>query len=253
MKEIGFNYEKRSKQELLIERNDIILWRHSYLRKIKRFREEGTDIIYLDETWVNVGQTILKEWHDKYITTPKGAFLVGFTTGLKHPTACGPRFVIVHAGRKNGFINDAKLVFLAKKNSADYLDEVDSERFEKWFQDQLLPNIRPGSVIIMDNAAYHSRKSELLPTAAWRKENIKQWLLARNIPFTDDSLKRELLQTVESVRSEYISCVVDEIAEQRGVTVCRLPPYNCKLNPVELVWSQRDTLLYITQSSRYLS
>jgi hypothetical protein len=38
--------------------------------------------------------------------------------GLKHPTACGLRFVIVHAGGKNGFINDAKLVFLAKKNSA---------------------------------------------------------------------------------------------------------------------------------------
>jgi hypothetical protein len=94
-------------------------------------------------TWVYVGQTILKEWRDKTITTPKDAFLAGLTTGLKHPTARGPRFVIVHAGGKNGFINDAKLVSLAKKNSADYRDEMDSERFEKWFQDQLLPNIRP--------------------------------------------------------------------------------------------------------------
>jgi hypothetical protein len=91
------------------------------------------------------------------LTTPKDAFLACLKTGLKHPTARGPRFVIVHAGGKNGFINDAKLVFLAKKNSADYHDEMNSERFEKWFQDQLLPNIRPGSV--MDNAAYHSRKS----------------------------------------------------------------------------------------------
>jgi hypothetical protein len=108
MKEIGFNYDKRSKKALLIERNDIILWRHSYLRKIKRFREEGKDIIYLDETWVNVGQTILKEWCNKTITTPKDVFLAGLTTGLKHPTARGPRFVIIHAGGKNGFINDAK-------------------------------------------------------------------------------------------------------------------------------------------------
>jgi hypothetical protein len=115
IKEIGFNYEKRSKNALLIERNDIILWRHSYLRKIKRFREESKDIIYLDETWVNVGQTILKEWRGKTTTTPKDAFLVGLTTGLKHLTARGPRFVIVHAGGKNGFINDAILVFLANK------------------------------------------------------------------------------------------------------------------------------------------
>jgi hypothetical protein len=55
---------------------------------------------------------------------PKDSFLTGLTTGLKHPTARGPRFVIVHAGGKNGFINDAKLVFLAKKNSADYHDEI---------------------------------------------------------------------------------------------------------------------------------
>jgi hypothetical protein len=49
------------------------------------------------------------------------AFLVGLTTGLKHPTARGPRCVIVYAGGKNGFINDAKSVFLKKKkSSADY-------------------------------------------------------------------------------------------------------------------------------------
>jgi hypothetical protein len=28
------------------------------------------------------------------------------------------------------------------------------------------------------------------------------------------------------------------MAEQRDVTVCRLPPYHCELNPIELVWSQ---------------
>jgi hypothetical protein len=53
-------------------------------------------------TWVNVGQTILKEWRDKTITTAKHAFLAGLTIGLKH----GPRSVIVHAGGKNGFVND---------------------------------------------------------------------------------------------------------------------------------------------------
>jgi predicted O-methyltransferase YrrM len=73
---------------------------------------------------------------------------------------------------------------------------MDSKRFDKWFQDQLLPNIRPGSVIVMDNAAHHSRKSELLPSTARREEDIKQWLLAKNIPFSDNSLKRELLKKV---------------------------------------------------------
>jgi hypothetical protein len=116
------------KKALLIEINDIVLLRHLYLRKIKRFREDDKDVIYLDETWVNAGQTILKAWRDKIITTPKDAFLAGLTTGLKYPTARG--FVTVHAGENNGFINVAKLVFLSKKNSADCHDEMDSERFE---------------------------------------------------------------------------------------------------------------------------
>jgi hypothetical protein len=54
----------------------------------------------------------------------------------------------------------------------------------------------------MDNVAYHIRKSELFPTTSWRKEDIKQWLLAKNVQFPDDFLKHESLQTVDSVRSE---------------------------------------------------
>jgi transposase len=54
---------------------------------------------------------------------------------------------------------------------------------------------------------------------------------------------------VENVRSEYTPCVVDKMAEQSGVTVCRLPPYHCELNPIELVWSQinRHIAVYNTQ------
>jgi hypothetical protein len=70
---------------------------------------------------------------------------------------------------KNGFINIAKLVFLAKKRALQTTMMRWTERFEKWFQYQLLPNIRPQSIIVMDNAAHHSHKSELLPTTAWRK------------------------------------------------------------------------------------
>jgi len=62
---------------------------------------------------------------------------------------------------------------------------------------------------------HHDRKSELLFTAAWRKVGIKHWLLAKNAPFPDDHLKRELLQAMWSVRNEYTSCVVDKMAEQK--------------------------------------
>lgn len=30
---------------------------------------------------------------------------------------------------------------------------------------------------------------------------------------------------------------VDEAAREKGVTVLRLPPYHCELNPIELIWA----------------
>jgi hypothetical protein len=70
---------------------------------------------------------ILKEWLDGTTTTFKDDFVAGLTAGLQHPAAGRPRFVIVKAGRKNRFINDAKFIFLAKMNPADYHDELDRE------------------------------------------------------------------------------------------------------------------------------
>jgi len=62
---------------------------------------------------------------------------------------------------------------------------------------------------------HHDHKSVLLSAAAWRKEGVKQWLLAKNAPFPDEHLKRELLQAMWSVRNEYTSGVVDKVAEQK--------------------------------------
>ncbi|KAG0418427.1 hypothetical protein HPB47_004855 [Ixodes persulcatus] len=54
-------------------------------------------------------------------------------------------------------------------------------------------------------------------------------------------LKAELLDLVERARLTMPGLQkyrIDDIAEQHGHTVLRLPPYHCELNPIELVWSQ---------------
>ena len=35
---------------------------------------------------------------------------------------------------------------------------MDSSLFESWFSDQLLPSLDKGTVIVMDNASFHSKK-----------------------------------------------------------------------------------------------
>jgi hypothetical protein len=70
----------------------------------------------------------------------------------------------VHAGNEHGFVPNAKVVFLRKKNTACAHEEMEGEMYEKYLSEQLLPNLPPKSVIVVDNASYHSLKKEQLPT-----------------------------------------------------------------------------------------
>ena len=45
----------------------------------------------------------------------------------------------------------------------------------------------------MDNAAYHSVLLEKMPTQAWKKADIKAWLIKKGEQPTNDLLKSPLL------------------------------------------------------------
>lgn len=51
-------------------------------------------------------------------------------------------------------------------------------------------------------------------------------------------IKAEMLQIVSHGKSKYQTLAVDELAAKHGITILRLPPYHCELNPIELVWAQ---------------
>jgi hypothetical protein len=86
----------------------------AFMRNINRLRENGKDCVNSDETWINTGQTILKESRDEDIVRLKYTFVAELTAALKHRTAGGPRFVSVRLSGTDWFIDGAKLVFLAK-------------------------------------------------------------------------------------------------------------------------------------------
>lgn len=68
---------------------------------------------------------------------------------------------------------------------------MDSNNFIKWLQEKLLPNIPNKSIIVMDNAPYHSKDSNKVPTTAARKEDIQKWLAENKIPFQEKMTKPE--------------------------------------------------------------
>ena len=63
---MGFSYEKRGRQRIILDRPEIIAWRESYLRRIRKIREADLEraIVYTHETWLNQGHHTKKEWVD---------------------------------------------------------------------------------------------------------------------------------------------------------------------------------------------
>ena len=145
--------------------------------------------------------------------------------------------IILNAGGENGWGNSADLVFQSKKVTGDYHDEMTAAHFEKWFHYSVLPNLQSNSLIVMDNAPYHSHKLEPVPTMSSTKQQMQDWLTVKGIVFPECSLKRELLQLIVS-SSPTPKYAVDEMAKAAGHEIVRLPPYYCELNPIKLAWSQ---------------
>lgn len=219
-----------------MERSDIITWRRRYLREIKKVREQNRKIYFTDETWLNEGHTRDKVWMDPAILTPRQAFNEGLSTGLRAPSGKGKRLIITHIGSSTGFVDGGLLCFVSG-SSGDYHEDMNGDVYEKWFK-ETLSRLDPNSVIVLDNASYHSRKKNKAPSTATKKEDIKIWLRSNNISFEDDMVRAELLSIVKRHKTHYETYVIDDIAQAAGHKVLRLPPYHCELNPIELVWAQ---------------
>lgn len=227
VKEIGFRFKRVDGRKFLMERSDVQTARAHFLQEMRRLKKTYDSFVYLDETWVNQNYTVSKCWVD---TTAKKA------TGIKVPTGKGSRLIILHAGTKYGFVKNADLVFQAK-NSGDYHDQMTATKFEEWFKKQLLPNIPPKSVIVMDNASYHSVQLEKMPTKSWLKNDIKEWLIKKGEQPGDELYKNQLYNLTKKYNTGK-KYVIDTIAKDAGHRVVRLPPYHCQYNPIELIWAQ---------------
>lgn len=221
----GYEFKKnKNERSLLVERYEIAAWRHRYLREIAAKRAAGKQIVYLDETYV----------HKNY--KPKKSWQGPSTSGAVESISSGKRYIIVHAGHVNGFVPNALLVFSTKSKLADYHHDMNSLNFNKWLTQKLIPNLNKPSVIVMDNASYHTVRKNKAPTTANLKSEIKEWLNSNNIYFEEYHSKAELLCLVNKHKPDPVY-EADELLSINGHEVLRLPPYHCELNPIELIWS----------------
>lgn len=236
----GFKYKKIDGRMVIMESHRIVVLRQEYLRKIKEYRQQNRDIIYLDETWFDTHDVVRYGWVDE-----------SKNCSLSTPCSRGKRIIILHAGNENGFVKNALLLSAKNiaKSSADYHEDMTAQLFEKWFLEQLLPNIPSNSVIVLDNASYHSRLLSKVPNNSTKKEDILNFMKNKNISIPEKiPTKTELLNIIKShkFQKEY---VIDELCRSQGHDVLRLPHYYCIFNPIELIWSTiKKRLRRINQS-----
>lgn len=64
---------------------------------------------------------------------------------------------MVHAGREEGFIPRACLLYPTTIKTGYFYEQINFANFQKWINEKLIPNYLPAnSYIVMDNASYCS-------------------------------------------------------------------------------------------------
>lgn len=128
----------------------IVMLRLGFFRRMARILrgEDKRQVIYMDETWVfQKGSGKGKSWQD-----------VDLRSCQPTDGNTGKRYIVTHAGGRNGFVPGAGLVYSSASKPDildDYHGDMNSSMFKKWFTEDLLPNLNQPTVIVMDNAPYH--------------------------------------------------------------------------------------------------
>ncbi|XP_050351341.1 uncharacterized protein LOC126774055 isoform X2 [Nymphalis io] len=198
-------------------------------RRTEEFRAQNRPIVFTDETYINTSYTLPKSWSN------------ASTSSFKQHLSKGNCLIIVHAGGMDGFVPNALFMFVTNQKNGDYHESMNYNNFSKWIITQLIPNLKPNSVVVVDNAPYHNSIQNHAPSPYSRKEEMIDWLKFRNIEHSPNMLKPQLYELILQNTERLYK--VDEILQQHGHTVLRLPPYHPELNPMENIWALVKTYI----------
>ena len=115
---------------------------------MQSFRKEKRPLIFVDETLIDSNLTVGKCWQSDEI------FCVMKTEDAER------RIILLCAGGEMGFIPNAPLAYEVNTTTGDYHRHTNSQVFEKWEQEKLIPNLPKNAVAGIDNAPYRTIRDE---------------------------------------------------------------------------------------------
>ena len=130
----------------------------------------------MDESWINLNTSRKKCWHDGTADTVDSI-----------PVGKGPRWIMIGAGSRQGWIPNTFKMWKGNVKSEDYHTEMNGTVFGDWFNKFLLPNVGRNSIIVVDRAPYHMelRPSSKCANSGLKKDQLVNWLLDHTAAFTD--------------------------------------------------------------------
>ena len=105
----------------------------------------------------------------------------------------------------------------------DYHDSMNGDSYEQYFANSLCTNVPQGSLIVIDNAPYHSRNDETYPVSKWKKQQYIDWLKSKDIAVPKKILRAELWTMCKRERDRYPAKIVESIAKNARHETLRLP------------------------------
>ena len=208
-------------------------WKMQYLLTKRQLEAEGRKFYFTDETWFHATDCDSKSYQPK-----KGIS----TRKPKAPRSKGKRFIILHIGSQDGFVDGAEEIFHDRDDyEGDYHKYMTSQFYEKWLKNLVINGKIPRkSVIVMDNASYHKRQTHCNPSMSMTKKTLINFVRDHDRFQNADSLrnfrKKDIMAIIKemNIQPEYAT---DKILEEYDIRILRLPPYHCQFNPIEKAWS----------------
>ena len=84
----------------------------------------------------------------------------------------------------------------------DYQGSMNAKNYGKYFA-LLFEKLPKTSVIVTDNASYHSRNSDSYPKSNWRKQQLIDWFKEKNVTIPDKALRAEFWTMAKVEREKY--------------------------------------------------
>ncbi|XP_022831320.1 uncharacterized protein LOC111359859 [Spodoptera litura] len=209
---MGFHWKMtEGNSGILVEKHKIRFQRINFLTKIAEYRSQGRPIVYASEVYID-------------------------TSISSNPSTRGNGLIIVHAGGSDGFVPNALAMFETNDQVEARPHYLNTEDFIKWIENDLMPNLKPKSVVVIDNIFYQNILENPAPGPHACKQEMLDWLDFRNIIHSSSMLKPQLYQLILEHKKTFKEFKIDCILRKNNHSVLRLPPYHPELNPFKKTW-----------------